>query len=73
MFSVFHNLEKLNQFSCETLTGWEKQNFSLIHPETMTQLKILPRTPAILINEKFQKKIVTLWPSNEVNFFYLIF
>lgn len=68
MFVLVHYLEKRRESMPETLIGWEKQNFALIHPETMDQLEIVPRTPAIFVNDQFQQKIFTLWPCNEVIF-----
>lgn len=50
------------------ILGWLKYHIVLIHPETLAQLEILPRSPAFLCtnaNENFSK-MVTIWPSTEV-------
>lgn len=68
MFSIYYMLENRSENMTETLTGWEKHNFALINPETMAQLEIVARTPAIITAENICNKVVTLWPSNDVCF-----
>ena len=62
------SLDKRDSFLPPDYFGWSKFENALVHPDTISALGILPRSPVVFSFDDTQRVLV-VWPCDQVNYF----